>query len=170
MMKEEILEEASAAARPEEKRQILKEAIQAAVLRSLHESGAFASLCLTGAAARHFTCAAPEASAPAPAAALSDLEFCLVDKKGYKPEQWLFAAKRRLRFMGFDARIAFARKLAKHVGWIKLPGLLEEAGIAEGGKEALGFGIVIDIAPGEKKDCRVSLVEAQGECFALRWR
>lgn len=162
MIKEEILEKAVAAVTPEEKRQLLKEALQAAVLRSLHESGAFSSLCLTGAAARHFAHAASVFP--------SDLEFGLVDKKGYKPEQWLFAAMRRLRFMGFDPRIAFARKLARHVGWIKLPGLLAEAGMAESEKEALGFGFVIDIAPGEKSGCRVSLVEAHGECFALRWR
>lgn len=54
------------------------------------------------------------------------LEFSLLSKKGYKPESWLFAMRRKFRFMGVSARIAFARRGDIHSGWIKFPGLARE--------------------------------------------
>ena len=170
MMREEILERAASAGTPEEGRVILRECVQAAALRSLHESGAFDSVCLSGETARRFAEGAPEYAA--------DLEFRVVDKKGrkpgampgYKPERWLFAAKRRLGFMGLDAGIAFARKASSHAGWFRLPGLLVEAGLADSASETIGFRIVIDIAPIDASTCMVKLVDAAGESFAVRYR
>jgi hypothetical protein len=92
-----------------------------------------------------------------------------VDKKGYKPEQWLFAVKRRLRFMGLDARIAFARKASIHAGWVKVTGLLAEACLAQSEAETIGFRIVIDIAPIEPAICTVKLVDMAGESFGIRY-
>ena len=152
MMREEILEIADQAETPKEKLCALRACIQAAALRSLHELGAFERLCLTGESAHHFASGAPEH--------ITDLEFGLVDKKRYKPEQWLFAVKRRLRFMGLDARIAFARKTSIHAGWVKVKGLLAEE---------VGFRIVIDIAPIEPAICEVKLVEMAGESFGIRY-
>lgn len=152
MMREEILEIADMAETPEEKLCATRACIQAAALRSLHELGAFEKLCLTGESARHFASGAPEY--------FTDLEFSLVDRKGYKPEQWLFAVKRRLHFMGLDARIAFARKTSVHSGWVKMTGLLAEE---------VGFRIVIDIAPVEPATCEVKLVDMAGECFGIRY-
>ncbi|PKL07268.1 MAG: hypothetical protein CVV53_00360 [Spirochaetae bacterium HGW-Spirochaetae-9] len=152
MMLEEILEIADQAETPEAKLCAIRACIQAAALRSLHELGAFEKLCMTGESARHFASGAPEY--------MTDLEFGLVDKKGYKPEQWLFAVKRRLHFMGLDARIAFARKASIHAGWVKVTGLLAED---------VGFRIAIDIAPIEPVMCKVKLVDMAGECFGIRY-
>ena len=161
MMREEILEAAGLAETPEEKLCLLRECIQAATLRSLHELGAFEKLCMTGETARHFASGVPEH--------VVDLEFRLVDKKGYKPEQWLFAVKRRLHFKGLDARIAFARKVSTHSGWVKVMGLLTEAGLAKSEAETIGFRIVIDIEPIEPAMCKVKLVDMAGECFGVRY-
>jgi len=161
MMREEILETAALAGTPEEKLGALRECIQAATLRSFHESGAFSSICLTGEAAARF--------AEGSGKYAQGLDFFMVDKKGYSPERWLFKAQRYLRFMGLDARIAFARKAAFHAGWIKVTGLLEEAGLASSPAEAIGF--TISIAPGPPAGAarKVKLAEAGGECFALRF-
>ncbi|MDP2815551.1 MAG: hypothetical protein Q8O19_02600 [Rectinemataceae bacterium] len=83
-----------------------------------------------------------------------------MDKKAYKPEQWLFAVKRRLRFMGLDARIAFARKASIHAGWVKVMGLLSEE---------LGFKINIDITPLAAETTKVALVDMAGEYFGIRY-
>lgn len=166
MMREEILEAAAAAESPGGKSGAMRECIQAVTLRSLHESGAFASLCLTGDAALRFAGGLGSGHA----GYATDLEFRLVDKKGYRPEQWFFTVRRRLRSMGLDARIAFARRGPIHSGWIKVSGLLAEAGLSPSPDEALGFNIVIGITPLERAACRVKVVEAAGECFALRYR
>lgn len=161
MMREEMLEIAAAAADLEEKRAILRECVQAAALRSLHEAEAFLSVALTGEAARRFALGSPGYAA--------DLEFVLMDKKEYKPERWLFAIKRRLYFMGLDPRIAFARKLSVHAGWIKVPGLLAEAGFEESSAETLGVKLIIDIEASKESANAIKLVEARGEHFSLRY-
>ena len=159
MTREEILETAAMAATPEGKLAALRECVQAATLRSLHESGAFSSLCLTGGAAERF---ALGSESPA-----ENLEFVLADKAGYGPEKWLFKAQRYLRFMGLEARIAFARKASVHAGWIKVTGLLAEAGLSSSPADALGFRISIALQTPEGMARKVKLVEAAGECFAL---
>lgn len=161
MMREEILEAAALAGTQEEKLGTLRECIQAATLRSFHESGAFSTLCLTGAAAGRFVSGAPGYA--------QDLDFLVVNKAGYSPEKWLFKAQRYLRFMGLDTRIAFARKAAFHAGWIKVTGLLAEAGLSSSPADALGFRISIAPEAPEGVACKVKLVEAAGECFALRF-
>lgn len=153
MMREEMLEAAALAGTPEEKLGVLRECIQAATLRSLHESGAFSTLCLTGEAAGRFAAGAP--------GYVQDLDFVIVSKAGYNPEKWLFKAQRSLRFMGLDTRIAFARKVSTHAGWVKVTGLLPET---------IGFRIVIDIEPIDAAMCRVKVVDMAGECFAVRYK
>jgi hypothetical protein len=137
----------------EAKLTVMRDWVQAAVLRSFHESGAFLSVCLAGQAARHFGDGWPEGA--------QDLEFILVGKKGYGPEKWLFKAKRYLGFSGLDARIAFARRGNLHSGWVKVSGLLEG--------EDLGFRILVDAAPAELPVSRTKIVEAAGQCFGIRY-
>lgn len=149
MLKEEMLELAAAAADPEAKRAILGDCLRASLLRSFHEAEAFLSVALVG-------------EGPA------GLEFALLDKKDYKPERWLFAAKRRLRFMGLDPRIAFARKLSVHQGWVKVPGLLADAGLPEDAAEPLGVRIQINLAPPENGVATVDIVERFGLRFGVK--
>ena len=149
MLKEEMLELASAASDPEAKRAVLGDCLRASLLRSFHEAEAFLSVALVS-----------EGEA--------GLEFALLDKKDYKPERWLFAAKRRLWFMGLDPRIAFARKLSVHQGWVKVPGLLAEAGLPEDPAHPLGVRIQIALAPPEHYVTTVDIVERFGLRFGVK--
>jgi hypothetical protein len=149
MLKEEMLELAAAALDPETKRAVLGDCLRASLLRSFHEAEAFLSVALVSEGE-------------------SGLEFALLDKKDYKPERWLFAAKRRLRFMGLDPRIAFARKLSVHQGWVKVPGLLSEAGLPEDPADPLGVRIVFDIAPPAALATSVAIVERFGLRFGVK--
>jgi hypothetical protein len=161
MLKEEMLELAVAAEGAEAKRAVLRDCLQASVLRSFHEAEAFLSVALIGDLGGQSGAAGVSGGA-------AGLEFVLLDKKDYKPERWLFAAKRRLWFMGLDPRIAFARKLAVHQGWVKVPGLLAEAGLPEETGDPLGFRIAIDIAPRERPETAAKIVERYGLRFGLR--
>ena len=163
MLKEEMLELAAAVADPEGKRAVLRDCLQASVLRSFHEAEAFLSVAMVGDGAA----AAPGGAAGVPGVA-AGLEFVLLDKKDYKPERWLFAAKRRLWFMGLDPRIAFARKLAVHQGWVKVPGLLAEAGLPEDPADPLGVKIQISLKPPEKCVTSTSIMELFGLRFGVK--
>jgi hypothetical protein len=149
MIKEEILELASAGAATGDGSEIVRECLQAAVLRSFHESGAFASVCLKGMGARRFAEGKRER--------VDELGFALFDKAGYAPERWLFKAQRYLRFMGFDTRIAFTRKAAVHAGWLRT---------ADGQVEVK---IRIELEPVDRAGCATKVVEVAGECFAVRY-
>ena len=155
---------------PEAKLGAMRECVQAITLRSFHESGAFLSICLTSEAARRFSEESGLIIPPATPSLVPDLEFFLVDKKGYAPERWLFKAQRYLRFSGLTARIAFARRGDIHSGWIKVAGLLAEAGLPVSPEETLGFKIVIAATPQERTTCKVRIVETAGECFMIRYR
>ena len=152
MIREAILEAAAAIDDGEARLTALRECVQAIMLRSFHESGAFGSIALTGRGAARFGCGSGE---PAP-----DLDFVLVAVKDYAPERWLFKAQRYLRFSGLEARIAFARKGNQHSGWVKVKGLAE----AE-----LGFRIQIDANPRGPVATAVKIVAAGGEDFGIRY-
>ena len=154
MIREEVLEAAAAVEGTETKLAVMREWLQAATLRSFHESGAFLSVCLAGQAAQRFGGGSSQY--------VPDLEFVLVGKKGYGPEKWLFKAKRYLGFSGLDARIAFARKGNLHSGWVKVPGFLDG--------EDLGFRILVDATPAEMVVSTVKIVESAGQCFGIRYK
>ncbi len=149
MLKDEMLALAAAVPDSEGKRAVLRDCLQASVLRSFHEAEAFLSVAIASEGA-------------------AGLEFALLDKKDYKPERWLFAAKRRLWFMGLDPRIAFARKLSVHQGWVKVPGLLAEAGLPEDAADPLGVRIQIALAPPEHCGTSVAIVERFGLRFGIK--
>lgn len=151
MIKEEILELAMQGANAEkgDGSEIVRECLQAAVLRSFHESGAFASVCLVGDGARRFAVGKEER--------VDELGFALFDKAGYAPERWLFKAQRYLRFMGFDTRIAFTRKAFVHAGWLRT---------ADGKVEVK---IRIELGAVDRANCTIKVVEVAGECFAVRY-
>ncbi len=161
MLKEEMLELAAAVADPEGKRAVLRDCLQASVLRSFHEAEAFLSVAMIG------DLGGQTGAAGVPGGA-AGLEFVLLDKKDYKPERWLFAAKRRLWFMGLDPRIAFARKISVHQGWVKVPGLLAEAGLPEDPADPLGVKIQISLKPPENNATTVSVVERHGLRFGIK--
>jgi hypothetical protein len=160
MMREEILEYVATAGTPEEKLVALRGSLQAALLRSFHESGAFSSISLSGAAATNFSDRKP--------GVVDVLEFIIVDKAGYAPEKWVFKARRYLRYMGLDSRIAFARRDVLHSGWVKIPELLAEAGLSTSPADTVDLKISISTRPPVDIECKVMLVELAGECFALR--
>lgn len=153
----------------------LRDCVAAVVLRSFHESGAFGSVALTGAAAEAAARrpegeggAGGEGSAAAPSGAgkdpkgvpSADLEFILLEKKGYAPERWLFKAQRYLRYSGLEARIAFARRGGLHSGWVKVGGLLE-------GK-TVDLRITVDAAGSGQGKTEVKILALGGERFGLR--
>jgi hypothetical protein len=186
----ESMQELAAAAPQELRPIILNACLESALLRSFHESSAFACLSMTGQSARRYG-SGLVGLCSSPASEWGELSFRLVDKKGYYPERWLFKAQRYLRFMGIDSRIGFTRKTASHVGWIRAPGLAEVAGFNETtvaglagrstaagqpnpqslGAAPPGIKFFIDTQGSPDKVTspgRVIVIEGWGECFSLR--
>jgi hypothetical protein len=138
-MKEAALDLVSGVADPAEKLNLLREYVQAMVLRSLHESEAFVSLAFVGGTALRFVHGLPRFS--------EDLDFSLVAKDAYTPEKWMKKVKHDLQLSGFDAKVSWNDRSTVHKSWIKVAGVLKEAGLAGRPEQNLSIKLEIDSRP-----------------------
>ncbi len=138
-MKEAALELIKDIPDPSNKLNLLREYVQAMVLRSLHESEAFVNLAFVGGTALRFIHSLPRFS--------EDLDFSLERKSGYTPEKWMKKVKHDLALAGFDAKVSWADKTTVHKSWIKVAGLLKEAGLAAMPDQNMSIKLEIDSRP-----------------------
>jgi predicted nucleotidyltransferase component of viral defense system len=138
-MKDEALELAQREGDPLRRLNILREYIQAFALRSLHESRAFECLSFVGGTALRFVYDLPRWS--------EDLDFSMESAAGYSPRDWLSKLKRDLAFSGFEADITWNERKAVHTAWIRVHGILFEAGLSGHKAEKLSIKLEIDSKP-----------------------
>ena len=117
----------------------LREYLQAFVLRSFHESEAFRPLAFVGGTALRFLHNLPRFS--------EDLDFSLVSAQGYAGQEWLAKVKRDLTLAGFEAQVTWNDRKAVHTGWVRLAGLLHDAGLSAMPEEKLAIKLEIDTRP-----------------------
>lgn len=138
-MKELALALAAKTTNPNEKLNHLREYLQAFCLRSLHESGAFSSLSFVGGTALRFLYTLPRFS--------EDLDFSLESKNGYAPDAWLKKLKSDLNYAGFIVELTWNQQRVVHTAWIRVAGLLSEAGIVPRAEQKLAIKLEIDSQP-----------------------
>ena len=138
-MKEEALAIIEGIPDPSDKLNLLREYVQAMVLRSLHESEAFVGLSFVGGTALRFVHDLPRFS--------EDLDFSLDNRNAYRPEAWLRKLKNDLQFAGFDAGVNWNNRTAVHKSWVKVAGLLKDAGLAAMPNQNLSVKLEIDTNP-----------------------
>lgn len=138
-MKEEILAMIKEVSGPSDKLNLLREYLQAMVLRSLHESEAFVNLAFVGGTALRFVYNLPRFS--------EDLDFSLENNSEYYPDEWLRKLKNDLQLAGFNAAVTWNDSTAVHKSWIKVRGLLNEAGLAAMPDQNLSIKLEIDVNP-----------------------
>lgn len=138
-MKDHALALARAAPDPGQARNRLREYVQALILRSLHDSEAFRSLVFVGGTALRFLYALPRFS--------EDLDFCLVGGTGSDGHDWLTKIKRDLQLAGFAPEVTWNATRTVHVGWVRIGGLLQEAGLAGRAAQKLAIKLEIDTRP-----------------------
>ena len=124
---------------PARKLNLLREYVQAFVLRSLHESEAFTSLAFVGGTALRFLENLPRFS--------EDLDFSVVSPGAYDPEGWLAKVRRDLQFAGFDCRVTLNRRKTVNASWIRIAGLLKDARLSDRREQNLSIKLDIDTRP-----------------------
>ena len=140
-MKTRALELATATTDPVQRLNVLREYVQASVLRSYHESEAFQSISFVGGTALRFLYGLQRFS--------EDLDFALETAHGYSPDDWVAKLRRDLGFAGFDASVTWNDRETVHVGWVRIAGLLSEAGLAPLPDQKLSVKLEIDTRPPE---------------------
>lgn len=149
-MKEQALALARKTGDPSQALNLLREYLQALVLRSLHESEAFRPLAFVGGTALRFLHNLPRFS--------EDLDFSLVQADGYAGKEWMLKVKRDLGLAGFVPEITWNERRAVHMGWVRLPGILHEAGLSGMPDEKLSIKIEIDTRPPAGGHCERRIV------------
>ena len=138
-MKEEALSLIKDVSDPAQKLNVLREYVQVQALRSLHEMEAFSNLSFVGGTALRFVFDLPRFS--------EDLDFALNNESGYRPESWMKKVKNDLSLAGFDTSLKWNARTTVHKAWIKIAGLLNEAGLAAMKSQKLSIKLEIDTNP-----------------------
>lgn len=150
-MKEEAISLARNIADPGQRLNVLREYLQALVLRSLHESEAFQCIALVGGTALRLLYGLPRFS--------EDLDFSLDSSKGYDPAKWMSKTKRDLQLAGLDAALALNDRKTVHVVWIKIGEVLKGVGLAAMAKQKLSIKLEIDTRPPSGAQTRNQVIE-----------
>ena len=145
-MRDQALRLAGEVADPARKLNLLREYLQALALRSLHEVEAFRSLAFIGGTALRFLHGLPRFS--------EDLDFSLVDGESYRGQEWMAKTKRDLTLAGFDAQVTWNDRKVVHTAWLRLAGLLKDAGLSAMADEKLAIKIEIDTRPPAGAHCQ----------------
>jgi predicted nucleotidyltransferase component of viral defense system len=138
-MRDYAIELAQKAESPADKLNILREYLQAFVMRSLHESEAYTCLSFVGGTALRFAFDLPRFS--------EDLDFSLENPDGYNPVRWMEKLKRDMTLAGFDITLSWNDRKTVHTAWIKVAGLLKDAGLSAMVSEKLSIKLEIDSRP-----------------------
>jgi predicted nucleotidyltransferase component of viral defense system len=157
---ERALALAHGAADPGQALGLLREYVQALVLRSLHESEAFRPLAFVGGTALRFLHGLPRFS--------EDLDFSLVNADGYRGQDWMAKVKRDLALGGFSVEVTWNERKTVHAAWVRLPGLLREAGLAARPEQKLAVKLEIDTRPPPGARCERRIV-TRHETFLLQY-
>lgn len=158
-MKEQALALVAGVADPGRALCLLREYVQAQVLRSLHESEAFRPLAFVGGTALRFLHGLPRFS--------EDLDFSLVTADGYDGKQWLTKVKRDLSLAGFQVEVTWNERNVVHAAWVRLAGLLREAGLAGRPEQKLAIKLEIDTRPPPGARCERRIV-TRHETFLIQ--
>jgi predicted nucleotidyltransferase component of viral defense system len=138
-MKDEAILLTRNVADPAQRLNILREYMQALVLRSLHESEAFQCLAFVGGTALRFLHGLPRFS--------EDLDFSLHSSSGYTAQKWMEKVKRDLILAGLSPLVNWSERTTVNVAWIKIAEVLKESGLAAMTDQKLSIKLEIDTRP-----------------------
>jgi predicted nucleotidyltransferase component of viral defense system len=117
----------------------LREYLQCLVLRALHESEAFTTMAFVGGTALRILYDLPRFS--------EDLDFSLLSPSSSAGRDWMARIKRDLSLAGFGVDVTWNERNPVHVGWVRVAGLLREAGLPSMLTEKLSIKVEIDANP-----------------------
>jgi predicted nucleotidyltransferase component of viral defense system len=138
-VKEEALALARGTVDETQRRNVLREYVQALILRSLHESEAFLSLSCVGGTALRFLFGLPRFS--------EDLDFSVENRECYEPARWIDKVNRDMSLAGFDIDTQLKARKTVNVAWVRLAGILKEAGLSGIAEHKLSIKLEMDTCP-----------------------
>jgi len=149
-MKDNVIALVTDVTDPAEKLNLLREYMQACILRSLHESEAFLNLSFIGGTALRFAFNLPRFS--------EDIDFSLENTSGYKPVVWMKKIKNDLSLAGFNTSVSWNDNTTVHKSWVRVEELLKDVGLSAMSNQKLSIKIEIDTNPPKGAVCNKVLI------------
>lgn len=150
-MKDYVLELAAAKTGYNAKLNIMREYVQAYVLRVMQEEGFFHSAAFVGGTALRFIYGLPRFS--------EDLDFSLERKENkYSFTNIMKAVERELGLAGYSVSVVTKTEKTVHNAFVKFEGLLFEAGLSPLRPQKFSIKIEIDTRPPQGANTRTTLV------------
>jgi len=149
-MKEVLLDKIRKLSSAEEKYNITREFLQELILQIMDRSGYSSSLAFVGGTALRILYDLPRFS--------EDLDFCLINERGFKFDKLLATIKKELELNGFEIEISRGEDKTVLSEFIKFKGLLYELGIAGQKNEKLFIKLEIDSNPPSGYRTEVQLI------------
>jgi len=118
---------------------IIREYLQAYVLRIMHDEGMFRNIAFLGGTALRFMYGLPRFS--------EDLDFSVTDNRKCPFIGLIKRIKKELILAGYNISITYNDRKAVHYAFIKFPELMYEAGISSLKQQKLSIKIEIDVNP-----------------------
>ena len=139
-MKEHLLEIVRSETSPARALHAAREYVQALILEALQRSGAMLTMAFHGGTALRFLYSTRRFS--------EDLDFAL-ERPGpeYDFRGHLLSVQSRLRSLGFSPELKVSDRKAVHSAFVRLPGLLFEAGLSPHRSQVLSVKIEVDTRP-----------------------
>lgn len=139
-MKEFLRQQLTSQKEPLSKTNLAREYLQARILQSLQEEGAFLNWAFLGGTALRFLYGIPRYS--------EDLDFSLADSLKHCPfEDILKKIRARMNREDYAVEIKVSREKAVRSAWIKFPGLPFEMGISPHRSEVFSIKLEVDTCP-----------------------
>ena len=149
-MKEHAISAAMKTDNPVQRLNLLREYVQAFILRSFHESEAAKSIAFVGGTALRFLENLPRFS--------EDLDFSLLSSESYEPVKWLDKLKRDLSLSGFESNIKWNDRKTVQTAWVRIPSILSESGLSGLPGQNLSIKIKVDTRPPAGADIRRTVI------------
>lgn len=149
-MKEEALALVRGVTEPGMALNRLREYLQAFLLRSFHDGEAFRHLAFVGGTALRFLHGLPRFS--------EDLDFSLVAGAEDSGAAWMGKVKRDLQLAGFQPEVTWNDRKLVHTGWVRVAGILYEAGLAAMPGQNLAIKVEIDTRPPAGARCERRII------------
>jgi len=138
-MKDYVLELASRQSGFNAKLNIMREYLQAYILRIMHDEGVFRSIAFLGGTALRFLYGLPRFS--------EDLDFSIIRKADYPFVELIKKVKKELVLSGYNVSVIYGEEKTVQNAFIKFEGLMYEAGLSPLKSQKFSIKIEIDTNP-----------------------
>lgn len=149
-MKDYVLELVSAKTGLNTKLNIMREYLQAYILRIMHDNRVFRSTAFLGGTALRFLYDLPRFS--------EDLDFSLTENKQYRFVDLVIKIKQELELAGYDISISYNDEKTVQHAMVKFDKLMYEAGISPHEEQKFSIKIKLDTNPPEGAGLKTNIV------------